>query len=70
MVIKFDNGGMLDFFLTVPKGQICTICGVIDISNSLRHSQAIEDLIAMRFDFVGMDQNYYDDWDEDQLIYR
>jgi len=47
-----------------------TICGVIDISNSLRHAQALEDLIAMRFDFVGIDSSYYDDWDEDELIYR
>lgn len=48
-----------DFILTVPKGQIRTFCGVVDISNSLRHSQAMKDLIDMKFDFVGMNEDSY-----------
>lgn len=48
------------FRITCPKGQIMCLREVIDISNSLRHSQAMEDLIDMRFDFVGVNMDYYD----------
>ncbi len=45
------------YIIKVPKDQIMTIYGVIDISNHLRHSHALKDLINMRFDFVGLDDD-------------
>ena len=51
---------MIEIKITCPKGQIMDFREVIDISNILRHSQAMEDLIDMRFDFAGVNMDYYD----------
>lgn len=43
---------MLEFDITVPEGQIMTMCGVEDISYFMRQSAAMEKLADMRFEYV------------------